>query len=272
MALICTLQYTVQALGASKGDIAAALAAVALPIDTFAAFGAPVHSDVTAAGPPVTRTIVLGLTPTVNAAATITRFPGASRGAIESMALTIKGSGYVFAPDVVIADAPDASGQPPGDGATAVCFLDVLSIGLAGPGDSTGTIYATPPPVTIIGGLGPEGVAATAHATVAAGSLTGIVVDTPGSGYVSLPFVKIGPPGTGGTQARATASLEVGELVLLGPGDKYLGPTINFLPRFKSLFPDSSPFSQARPFAQILTTIIGRELCCPVFASPPVIA
>jgi hypothetical protein len=272
MSITATLVYTVQVLGASKGDIANALAAVALPIDTLAAFGVKVNSDSTAAGPPVTRTIVLGLVPTVDASATIVRFPGSSRSPVESVALGLHGSGYVFQPDIVIGYAVDATGRPPGFGATAVCFLDVLSIGLAGPGDSTGTLYAVPPPVTIVGGLSPKGVAATAHATVAAGSLTGIVVDTPGSGYVSLPFVKIGPPGVGGTQAHATASMEVGELILLGGGQEYLGPTIFFRPRFKGMFPDAHPFSQAAPFRQLFTTIIGRQLCCPVVASAPLIA
>jgi hypothetical protein len=66
-----------------------------------------------------------------------------------------------------------------------------------------GTGYATPPAVTISGG---GGSGATAHATVAGGLVTAVIVDTPGKGYTSAPTVSFGGPGTGATATAAIAT------------------------------------------------------------------
>jgi hypothetical protein len=62
--------------------------------------------------------------------------------------------------------------------------------------------------VVAVSGPGGGGVRATATAVVASGVVTGIIVNNPGSGYVTVPTVTISPraPG-GGAAATATASL-----------------------------------------------------------------
>src|SRR6476661_2887696 len=64
-----------------------------------------------------------------------------------------------------------------------------------------GTGYSTAPTVTLSGG---GGTGATAHATVAAGAVTAVIVDNAGHNYTSAPTVAFGGPGTG---AAATAVL-----------------------------------------------------------------
>ena len=71
--------------------------------------------------------------------------------------------------------------------------------------DSAGTGYTIAPTVTLVGGLGTGGVAATAHAVldVAGQRVVGIALDTVGSGYTSAPLVVLN--GGNGIGASATA-------------------------------------------------------------------
>ena len=70
-----------------------------------------------------------------------------------------------------------------------------------------GTVYATPPTITFVGG---GGTGATAHATVAGNAVTAIILDTPGTGYSSPPTVVFnGVAFNAGTNnATATAFLK----------------------------------------------------------------
>jgi FtsP/CotA-like multicopper oxidase with cupredoxin domain len=69
-----------------------------------------------------------------------------------------------------------------------------------------GSGYTTIPEVTL---LGTTGRGATAKATIdpATGAVTTIDILTVGSGYTTIPTVIIGPPGVGGAQASATATI-----------------------------------------------------------------
>lgn len=62
--------------------------------------------------------------------------------------------------------------------------------------------YITAPLVSFSGGAGSG---ATAHATIALGKVTGIVIDAAGTGYTSDPTVVFDNTGTGGSGAAATA-------------------------------------------------------------------
>ena len=94
------------------------------------------------------------------------------------------GSGYSTAPNVVLRDGtladPIVNG---GTGATASAGLEISSIVVDNPGDG----YITAPTVTI---TDPTGSGATATATVNAGSITGLTLDTAGSGYITDKGIK----------------------------------------------------------------------------------
>ncbi len=66
-----------------------------------------------------------------------------------------------------------------------------------------GTVYATPPAITFVGG---GGTGATAHATVAGNAVTAIIIDTPGTGYSSPPTVVFNGVPFNGTTNNATAT------------------------------------------------------------------
>lgn len=67
----------------------------------------------------------------------------------------------------------------------------------------------------------PSGVTATGHAVLTAGVVTEIIIDNPGSGYVTEPTITIDPPGSG-TQAQATCTLNGFPTADIVPGTVYL--------------------------------------------------
>jgi hypothetical protein len=138
---------------------------------------------------------------------TVTLTGGGGTGAIATaevrgvtlITVTAGGSGYTFAPTVVISGVS-------GSGATATA---VLTAGVVTGVTITdgGTGYMAAPSVSFVGG---GGIGATATATVApAGPVTGVVVMSGGSGYTSAPAVGISAPGAG-TTATATATVSGG--------------------------------------------------------------
>jgi hypothetical protein len=255
-----TLVYKAVAQGGSVAAISAAMAAVPLPQDILTKLGVRVQSDVTAG---LTRTIVLALVPIVNATATAALVPGnnGSGSPIVSLTFVGEGDGYAAPPDISITDTAKNGGF----GARAIVKLDVFSIGLTAPGAG----YATAPIVTFVGGqLAPGGVPATAHATVLAGAVNTLALDTLGSGYNGIPNLLF--TGGGGSGAAGSVLMETAGLVLLGGGSGYKSPVVTFVPHFKSLFPDTG--DQRAPFWNLIKTNMQRQLCCPIFAAPPVIA
>ena len=126
-----------------------------------------------------------------------------------------------------------------------------------------------PPTKNVAEGVHILGVAATAHATVALGVITAIIVDTPGSLYEEVPQIVIQDPT--GTGASATANMHIDQLALIDPGKGYTAPpTITLVPWFKTMFPDTS--NQAVPFVDLFTGLLSRATLSPVTASPPVVA
>ena len=116
--------------------------------------------------------------------------------------------------------------------------------------DSAGGGYTVPPTVSLVGGLGPNGVAATAHAVLdnAGARVDSIVLDTPGSGYTSQPSVVLaGGDGIGASATAITSTTQ--ETNVFGKGIQEL-----FDPYYGRM---NATFSAELPFVNglIATTI-----------------
>jgi FtsP/CotA-like multicopper oxidase with cupredoxin domain len=105
-------------------------------------------------------------------------------GVIQEIVVDQPGSGYSFAPNVVIRDGtiydPILNG---GSGATATATLTVQTVVL----DTFGSGYTSAPTVTINDATG---TGATATATVDSGAVTAITLTTPGAGYITAGGIK----------------------------------------------------------------------------------
>jgi hypothetical protein len=123
-------------------------------------------------------------------------------GSVAEVIITNPGFGYMSAPSILIAPPDGVSATQ----ATAYITLQnesVSSILLSNLGSGYGT---TSPPVTILGG---GGVGAKAAALVIHGSVVGITITAPGTGYTSVPRILIAaPPGS------PRASIEVSQIRL----------------------------------------------------------
>jgi FtsP/CotA-like multicopper oxidase with cupredoxin domain len=130
-----------------------------------------------------------------------------STGSVTGMILTNVGAGYTVVPTVTI------SGD--GTGATAAALLDPINTGQLliayvtniGTGYTFANVAIDPPGCT----PGPGCTAATATATVTpSGSVLGVVVTNPGSGWTSAPTVTFtnAPGDTTGSGAAAIASID----------------------------------------------------------------
>jgi FtsP/CotA-like multicopper oxidase with cupredoxin domain/fibronectin type 3 domain-containing protein len=145
------------------------------------------------------------------------------KGAVSDIAVTAGGTGYTE-PTVVIT----ANGA--GGGATGTAFGGVGAVTVVDGGSGY-----TFPTVEFDLPAAPDGVAATGHAEMDAnGTITAVIVDTPGSGYSAGPGVAIHngtlfDPIAGATLATATASLTIQNVVIGAPGANYSRPpTVTF--------------------------------------------
>jgi FtsP/CotA-like multicopper oxidase with cupredoxin domain len=141
-------------------------------------------------------------------------------GYVTSITLGQPGAGYTT-PQVTI-----SGGR--GTGATAVAYggVDAVTVTDGGSGYTFPTVDFDLPD-------GPDGVAAVGHATMdSSGTITGVVVDSPGSGYSTAPNVVIrngtmyksaGQP-TAAAIAKATLSLD--SIVLTAYGTGYVKPPL----------------------------------------------
>jgi len=129
-----TVEYTVPVKGATAAAIGAALAAVPLPLAQIYALGCYVTTDVTANGPPATRTITLRTNAPVAAAATPNTSPGASASGILSATVTAAGGGYIVPPVFYALDGAQTlsewlGGQNAGLYGSGVKFQSYLNLG-----------------------------------------------------------------------------------------------------------------------------------------------
>jgi FtsP/CotA-like multicopper oxidase with cupredoxin domain len=115
-------------------------------------------------------------------------------GAITGFTIGDPGSGYTSAPSVAIADTGSGSGAS----ATATISITAVMVMVQGAG------YTVAPSVGISDNAGTPTTAAVATATV---SVDIVVVTDPGAGYLSAPVVTIGDSGTPTTVALASSSV-----------------------------------------------------------------
>jgi hypothetical protein len=159
------ITYTVPVKGGTAAAIAAAVASVPLPLRTLFDLGIYAVSDVTAAGPPCTRTITLRINSPSPPSATADFSPGQSAGPIESVSVSVAGSGLIKPPAFLVFDpsgetleewleAPPDVPSPPGIGAKLASYMKVIGVTTiaGGAGYSAGTT------VHLVGGF-PKGTA-----------------------------------------------------------------------------------------------------------------
>jgi phage tail sheath protein FI len=161
---------------------------------------------------------------------------------VAAITVTSGGTGYTSVPTVVFTGG--------GTGATATATVSGGAVtgitNLVG-----GTGYTSPPTISFTGGGGtgakavatlgeinvivtpPQGVGATATATVSGGAVTGITGLVDGSGYTSAPNVTFAPP-PAGTTATATATVAGGIVTgitgLVGGSGYTSAPNVTFTP------------------------------------------
>jgi hypothetical protein len=244
--------------------LGAILLGVPFPSQNLKAIGAQLVSDATVPGPPATRTVQMRFAPTVDATATSTLVPGDGQGApVQTLTLVGGGQNYPGRPIVRF-----VGGGKPERSALATATLNVL----AGLLVASGSGY-TAPVVTFVGGLPNDGTGrtATAHATVALGSIVAIVIDDHGAGYVGVPDIVITDPNPAATGGQARANMQVDALKLIDGGLGYSSPpTPLLIPGFKATWPDTSDQRQA--FFNAMTGAIASASAGPVVALAPVIS
>jgi hypothetical protein len=115
-----------------------------------------------------------------------------------------------------------------------------------------------------------EGTPAQAHVTIAAGVITAVTIDDPGSGYVGVPDVVITTTAPPTTLASLHAQMEVERVDVLNSGIGYQSTAMAvFTPFFKSAFPDIS--NQARPFNRFMELLLRDRVVSPIRSLTPVL-
>jgi hypothetical protein len=200
---------------------------------------------------------------------------------VRRIAITKPGLGYA-AGTVAVIDGGGNGGASPLKQAKADVVLDafgrITDIILT----DMGAGYISEPVVNFVppGGAQPkklakasvalaEGTPALAHATVALGVVTGIVLDSPGKGYIAVPTVVItGPPGVG---AIATARMELDRIDVRSPGAGFTSTASAVItPFFKVAFPDTS--DQSKPFFGFMGLLLRDRVITPIFTHTPVLS
>jgi hypothetical protein len=251
MTTSASLVYTIPQGGARAGDLATVVEAVPIPLDVFQALGLRVTSDGTSVGPPVVRTIGVGLVPSGSTTATCETVPGDSTGSrITGVRITSPGAAYVAVPTVKFSDTLGT-----GKGAAGRAYLDVANVvvNTAGSGYSAaafvlpygglpprngppqgplvagqtsytfkkvlrasftgGNGYSNKTVVTFAGGLTPRGKPAQASVRVAQGVVIGIDMNYLGDEYVIPPVMTIVDPTGAGSGATAAPYMVPGKTI-----------------------------------------------------------
>jgi|SRR5215469_4886755 len=241
--------------------MAAAFAAVPLPVDLFNKLGLVLTTDTTAGTAPIIRTLVfqyVGVNPAITAAILT-----GSEGAPVS-ALTLLTAGTLLAEPPILSFVTNPGDPAPTRPAMARCTLDVHALAIVDSGANySGTITATP-----VGGLGPGGVAAVLTATQAGGHINSVGVTSGGSGYVGMPIIVIAGS-TGGSGAIIIPSMEINALQLLDGGVGYVNaPAVVATPGYQYRFPVNTQGS----LVGLLTNYFQTQLGSKIFAQAPTFA
>jgi hypothetical protein len=142
MATQVTLLYTIEPTGASSAAVGALMQSVPVPAVLLQSAGLRVTSDVTALGPPVTRTIVLAFGPTVDPTATATLNNAAQ---VEEVVTTLPGIDLILPPQVSFVGGGDNIVRR----ALARAFLNMQDIALV----SGGTLYSAETVAVVLGAM-----------------------------------------------------------------------------------------------------------------------
>jgi hypothetical protein len=282
MSTTAILVYTAFLGGASAAEIITLMGAVPPPAAELSFLGVRVLSDITAGAGPVLRTLTLGLTPGLDAAATAVLETSASGSPIGSVAVTTPGADYVLPPIISFTGGrpsvvPEQStvginvNQRAGSldsPALAQAYLKVVSTAVFAGGGG----YGPNTFIKLSGGIKPGGVQAVLTPTIAGGIITGVVLTSPGSGYTGVPTVIVVDPGlVPGVGGVVSVSMGVGEIKVERGGTGFNAPPVVVItPYFQALFPPTS--DQAAPFKQLMTTALEQATMGPVTASLPIIA
>jgi hypothetical protein len=282
MTASAALNYSAYLGGASSAQVIAAMDAVAPPLPLLASLGLRLVSAAAAGVNPVIYTMVVGFNPVADATATATlKAPGASGSGVDSVALTLAGSGYVAPPIVSFTGGRPATVDSPGFPTTPIvesvitgskntppsaqAYLKIVStiVGLAGSG------YSASPTAVVFGRIRQGGRQAKLNVTSAAGAINSVAIVDPGEGYTEVPRVTI--VDDTGSGATITLSMGVGEILVFRSGDGFSSaPTVVLTPLFQALFPPGS--DQAAPFRQLMTTALEQATMGPVSAAEPLVA
>jgi hypothetical protein len=271
---------------------------LALPWAWLWSLGVLLTSDVIASLPTTKRTVTLGLVPTVLPTMTAA-LVGSS---VSALTIGVRGSGLT-APLVIsttgggspfpgnsppagpawgtsATGAGAATSVPPARNANIYAPIRVLSVALA----NAGTGYSATPTCAFVGGLGPSITTTAGVATVptaatgtvttdGAGHLTGIVMTTPGVGYIAPPVCVVSDP-TGINGNCQVPVMEMDTPTIVDGGFGYGAvPTVVVTPKFKYLFPDAiGAAAQAKPFFRLLN-VLNQFLGSPesVFETAPAV-
>jgi hypothetical protein len=162
---LVVITYTVPVKGATAAAIQAAVASVPLPIRTLFDLGLYVVTDVTAVGPPVTRTITVRINSANPPTAAPKRVPGQSASPIIGASVTHIGSGLIKPPAFLVLDpasqsltewleAPPKVDSPPGRGCKLASYMKILGVNTIDGGSG----YSSQTTANLIGGF-PKGLA-----------------------------------------------------------------------------------------------------------------
>jgi hypothetical protein len=231
-----TCKYSCYPTGPNKTatNLSTLMAAVPIENETLLRWGLRVISDNTGiVASLVSRTIVLGMLPTVTATVQANLDGSMTPSRILTCTVETTGSWYVRPPTIQFADTAPGIGS----GAAAYATLGVFATTLGG---AEATPYVAPIITASGGQLAPGGKQATFTANVVGGSINTVTINTNGGPYNVPPTLTITDAG-GGAGQTVTAQLGLSGIVMTALGQSYTNPVVTVTPYFKSgIAPDAA--------------------------------
>jgi hypothetical protein len=262
--------YSLTAVG-SLSATALQTGLVAVPVDMTLPnlYGMLYISDTSGiSGQVVTRTMTFRTTPTSDASASTSLVPGdAVGGPLDGVSLIGAGSKYAAPPLVTFA------GGTPDRPALAHAVMGVDPTGIIVIKAGSGYVAPTAAFQGPAGSLVPGGTPATATVTTdGSGHITGLIVTSVGGPYLVPPTVVISD--VSGSGAIVVAPLSVTGIVIDDPGNGFVvAPTPVFTPVFKQFFPDPPVGNgQALSLGGFMQGVFQLALGTPVIAAVPVVS
>jgi len=173
----------------------------------------PVAGSATASSPATTPGIATVTNPTAEDLTSKSDAHLAGQGSVVAVAVVNPGADYTQAPQVQFSGGG-------GQGVAGIGTLGVASFDVTGLGSgytSEPAVVITPPDV-----IGGRQATATAQIDKGSGSITGLTVLDPGSGYLQPPGISF--TGGGGSGAAATPNMAFGGVIVTSGGSGYTSP------------------------------------------------